>query len=155
MAADDIDPEELDEVEIDADDLAPEELEDEELEDGDFGIIDEDDVDGDISDDDDDDSVGATVVRRANDDDEDEEDLLTADDVEEDLDKILKDKLASEELAPEDEEEVEVDDRSGGDDRLQPKRADEQLCTSCFLLVRESAPICPVGDDSCPIFSRR
>jgi hypothetical protein len=94
-------------------------------------------------------------VRRANDDDEDEEDLLTADDVEEDLDKILKDKLASEELAPEDEEEVEVDDRSGGDDRLQPKRADEELCTSCFLLVRESAPICPVGDDSCPIFSRR
>jgi hypothetical protein len=155
VAADDIDPEELDEVEIDADDLAPDELEEDELEEGEFGIIDEDDVDGDIVDDDDDDSVGATVVRRANDDDEDEEDLLTADDVEEDLDKILKDKLATEELAPEDEEEAEVDDRTGADDRLQPKRADEQLCTSCFLLVRESAPVCPVGDDACPIFSRR
>ena len=154
MAADDIDPEELDDVEIDADDLAPEELVDDELEEGEFELIDGDDVDDDVADDDDD-SMGATVVRRANDDDEDEEDLLTADDVEEDLDKILKDKLATEELAPEDEEEVEVDDRSAGDDRLQPKRPDEQLCTSCFLLVRDSAPICPVGDDSCPIFSGR
>ena len=49
----------------------------------------------------------------------------------------------------------EVDDRSAGDDRLQPKRPDEQLCTSCFLLVRDSAPVCPVGDDACPIFSGR
>lgn len=154
MAADDIDPEDLDEVEIDADDLAPEELDEEELEDGEFEIIDaEDGEEG--TDDEDDDSVGATVVRRANDEDDEDEDLLTADDVEEDLDKILKDKLATEELAPEDEEEVEVDDRNSGDDRLQPKRADEQLCTSCFLLVRDSAPVCPVGDDSCPIFSGR
>ena len=38
-------------------------------------------------------------------------------------------------------------------DRLQPKRADEQLCPNCFLLVRASAPACPVGDDACPIFS--
>ena len=44
-------------------------------------------------------------------------------------------------------------DRNEPGDRLQPKRADEQLCPSCFLLVRASAPACPVGDDDCPIFS--
>ena len=32
------------------------------------------------------------------------------------------------------------------------KRADEILCTSCFLLVRPNAPGCPVEDDACPIF---
>ena len=35
---------------------------------------------------------------------------------------------------------------------LEPKRADEILCTSCFLLVRPNAPGCPVEDDACPIF---
>jgi hypothetical protein len=53
----------------------------------------------------------------------------------------------------EDDEEVEPDERGEGIDRLQPKRPDEQLCPSCFLLVRASAPACPVGDDECPIFS--
>ena len=37
-------------------------------------------------------------------------------------------------------------------DRLQPKRADEQLCPSCFLLVRRTAPSCPMGDEDCPLF---
>ena len=53
----------------------------------------------------------------------------------------------------EDEEEDEPEDRADGGNRLQPKRADEQLCPQCFLLVRASAPTCPVGDDACPIFS--
>ena len=39
-----------------------------------------------------------------------------------------------------------------GGERLMPKQQDEQLCSSCFLLVRSSAPNCPVGDDDCPIF---
>jgi hypothetical protein len=92
--------------------------------------------------------------KRSNDDDEDDDDLITPDDVEEDLDKILKDRLASED-ADEDDEEVEVDDRTTNDDALQPKRPDEQLCTSCFLLVRDSAPQCPVGDEQCPIFTAK
>jgi hypothetical protein len=52
----------------------------------------------------------------------------------------------------EDDEDDEPDDRVDGGDRLQPKRADEQLCPNCFLLVRANAPGCPVGDDACPIF---
>ena len=34
------------------------------------------------------------------------------------------------------DDEDEPEDRGEGGDRLQPKRADEQLCPSCFLLVR-------------------
>ena len=32
------------------------------------------------------------------------------------------------------------------------KKADEVQCTNCFLLVRNSAPSCPMGDDTCPLF---
>ena len=60
--------------------------------------------------------------------------------------------VAAEDETNEDEEEPE--ERGEQADRLQPKRADEQLCPSCFLLVRQSAPMCPVGDDECPLFSR-
>ena len=49
-------------------------------------------------------------------------------------------------------EEEEPEERGETSDRLQPKRADEQLCPSCFLLVRQTAPGCPVGDDDCPLF---
>jgi hypothetical protein len=152
MDNDDIDAEDLEELEeLDTeadpdDDVDPEDLDsDDDFEDDDF---EDDEAESD------DDSVGATVVRKAGaDDDEDEDDLLTADDVEEDLDKILKDKLTAEETAGEDEEEPEVDDRGAAEEGLQPKRADEQLCSRCFLLVRRSAPVCPVGDDECPIFA--
>jgi hypothetical protein len=87
------------------------------------------------------------------DEEDDDDDIIAPDDVEADLDTILKDRLvAADDEGGEDEEE-EPEDRSESSDRLQPKRADEQLCPSCFLLVRNSAPICPVGDDECPLFS--
>ncbi|MFM8827413.1 MAG: hypothetical protein ACKORY_13320 [Actinomycetota bacterium] len=147
MAKDEIEPEEIDEeleIEDDALDL------DEDFEETSL------DLDDDAADegDDDESDVGTTVVRKAGEDDEDDEDMLAPDDVEADLDTILKDRLASEDVAAEDEEEVETDDRSGADDALQPKRADELLCSSCFLLVRKGAPTCPVGDDACPVFAK-
>lgn len=147
MAKDEIEPEEIDEeleIEDDALDL------DEDFEETSL------DLDDDAADegDDDESDVGTTVVRKAGDDDEDDEDMLAPDDVEADLDTILKDRLASEDVAAEDEEEIETDDRSGADDALQPKRADELLCSSCFLLVRKGAPTCPVGDDACPVFAK-
>ena len=94
--------------------------------------------------------------KRVSDDEDDDEDdeLLTDDDVEEDLDKILKDRMvAADEDEDDDDEEDEPEIRGEGGERLQPKQQDEQLCPSCFLLVRSSAPNCPVGDDDCPIFS--
>lgn len=87
------------------------------------------------------------------DDDDDEDDLRTEDDVEADLSSILQEKLASpQETAPEEEDEVIGDDRTDGVERLQPRRPDETQCSHCFLLVRQTAPGCPVEDDACPLF---
>lgn len=154
MASDEIDPEDMEELEFEEEleepEVDPENLEEEfeeEFEDDDDALV-EDDADGAAA------EKGAPAAgRKSGDEDEDDEDMVAADDVEEDLDKILKDKLTAEDAVPEDEEEAEVDDRAAGEDRLQPKRADEVLCSRCFLLVRDSAPACPVGDDGCPVFS--
>jgi hypothetical protein len=144
VEVEDVDPEEL-EVEID-DDLADD---DDEA----FVVADDDFADDDDEDDDTAGPVRRSVPATVSEDEDEDEDLLAPDDVEADLDTILKDRLVSAEEANEDEEDDEPEDRSESGDRLQPKRADEQLCSSCFLLVRQGAPVCPVGDDDCPIFS--
>ena len=147
MAKDDIDPEDIDvDIDIEGDELdILEDLSDDPL------LVDEDDV-LDDDDGDDEDAVGATVVRKAgDDDDDDDDDMVAPDDVEEDLASILKDRLASEDLPAEEDEVIETEDRNA-DDALQPKKADEVQCTNCFLLVRNSAPSCPMGDDTCPLF---
>ncbi|NDI16029.1 MAG: hypothetical protein EBY88_07230 [Actinobacteria bacterium] len=92
--------------------------------------------------------------RRRRRDDEDENELATADDQEEDLLKILEDKLrTSDEFAPEGEETpFEADDSTDGTPLIQPRRPDEDHCQQCFLLVRKSAPKCPVDHDLCPKF---
>ncbi len=134
-------------------DVDPEELDDEVdpiLEDDDFVVAEET-----FDDDEDDDADEATPAARrsAGIDDEDDDDMTTPDDVEADLDTILKDRLvAADDIPVEDDEETDVDDRNTDGDRLQPRRADEELCSQCFLLVRRTAPNCPVGDDACPIF---
>src|SRR6478736_8614886 len=131
------------------DDEVTEELEEEPAEDeepGDPGEdeLDEEDLDGPTRR-----SVAAAATAE---DDDDDDDMLAPDDVEADLDTILKDRLvAADDEGNDDDEEPE--DRTETGDRLQPKRADEQLCPSCFLLVRQSAPGCPVGDDECPLFT--
>lgn len=148
MAKKKIEPVEVElEIDLDGDEIDDlEELEiDEPLtEDDDDALLDDED--------DDDDSMGATIVRKPGDDDEDDDDMVAPDDVEEDLSKILKDRLASEDLPAEEDEVPDNEERSTGDDELQPKRADELLCSSCFLLVRKNAPMCPIGDDACPVF---
>ena len=74
---------------------------------------------------------------------EEDEDLVDEEDEEEDV--------VSEE-SPEEEDEVVGDDRTDGVERLQPRRPDETQCSHCFLLVRQTAPGCPVEDDACPLF---
>lgn len=146
MAKDDIDPEDIEE-EIDLDGEDDLDILDDELEDD---LVDDDDLE-----ETDDDTLGTPVVRKAKDDEDDDDDMVAPDDVEEDLAEILKDRLASEDLPAEEDEVPEADDRSGGEDTLQPKRADETLCTSCFMLVRKNAPVCPMGDDECPIVVKK
>ncbi len=138
------------EIEIDLegdeiDDLEELELDEPLIEDDEDALLDDDD-------DDDDESMGATIVRKPGDDDDDDDDMVAPDDVEEDLSQILKDRLASEDLPAEEDEVPDTEERSTGDDELQPKRPDELLCSSCFLLVRKNAPMCPIGDDACPVF---
>jgi hypothetical protein len=90
---------------------------------------------------------------------EEEEDELDPDDVEADLDTILKDRIAATDDDDDDEDEVDKPDtRAGADtpDGVTPKRADEFMCTGCFLLVNPSqfgrldCPRCPVGEEDCP-----
>ena len=125
MAKDSIDPEDLEEgMDIEGEELdILEDLDDEPI------LDDEDDLGDDDSDEDDDDSLGATIVRKAGDDDEDEDDMVAPDDVEEDLASILKDRLASEDVEPDEADTTEIDDRSSDEDALQPKREDEMLCS--------------------------
>lgn len=153
MAKDDIEPEDIEsEIDLEGEDLGLlEELDDDSLLEEDDSLDDDDD---DNEDGDDEDAVGATVVRKPGDDDDDDDDMVAPDDVEEDLASILKDRLASEDLPAEEDEVVETEDRTA-DDALQPKRAGEVQCSHCFLLVRENAPVCPMGDDACPLFSAK
>jgi hypothetical protein len=158
MEPDDIDPElegdELAEPDLEADDLEEADLEEDDV------LVDADDEFGDdeFADEPEDEEAAATagparksVAAVATEDEDEDDDMLAPDDVEADLDTILKDRLvAVEDETNEDEEEPE--ERGEAADRLQPKRADEQLCPACFLLVRQTAPMCPVGDDDCPLF---
>jgi hypothetical protein len=157
MAADDemIDEEDLDEEgfleEGEEDiDLLDDELDEEIDEDGaDEDLAEE--IDDELGDDELDDTTPAVRAKRASEDDD--EDLTTADDVEADLAHILDERLRERsEVDEDDEEEEEPPSAADPETSIQPKRADERMCPQCFLLVRKGAPVCPVGDDTCPLF---
>ena len=84
----------------------------------------------------------ATKTAAAEDEDEEEEDeeILDADDVEASLDVILKDRLVVEDEEEEDEEEEVPDpeERAEGATKVAPKRPDEFVCQSCFLVKHPS-----------------
>ena len=91
------------------------------------------------------DDTATAVVTPATEDEDDEEgavDLdeeLHPDDVEEPLDVLLKERTASATLEDDEEEleeeEADGDDRADGPARIVPRRPDEFLCQSCFLLL--------------------
>ncbi len=134
--------EELTDADVDPDELDEEDLVEEAFE------LDEDDDEAAIGLDEDaveeEEAVAPAAPRRvaaavAADEDDDEEDLVDPDDVEADLDTILKDRLVTaEEEADDEEEEVEVDDRGDPVDRIQPRRPGEFVCQSCFLVKHPS-----------------
>jgi hypothetical protein len=87
--------------------------------------------------------VTAVEPKADDDDDEDGIDLdeeLHPDDVEAPLDALLKERTAVAKLEDDEEEleeeEVEIDDRSGeGPTKILPRRPGEFLCSSCFLVL--------------------
>ena len=84
----------------------------------------------------------------------DENEMSGSDDEEADLATILADKLRSNDQLELDDETapVDIEDATDGTPLLQPRRPDEEHCQQCFLLVRKSAPKCPVDHDLCPLF---
>ena len=154
--------EEIDEEEIDEEVLDEEVLDDEladDLVEGDEGF--EADAAEVAEEDEEEEAAAEPVARRKKGDDETEEDEdeFDPDDVEADLDTILKDRIAATDDEPDDEDELEqVDTRGPADtpDGVTPKRANEFMCTGCFLLVnpaqfgRLDNPRCPVGEEDCP-----
>lgn len=147
--------EEIDDEEgLDDEDALDDDMEDdlEDLEDeGEDGSVGEDALD----DDEDEDEVPAARAKRpssAEDDDEDDDDV-DPDDVEADLDTILKDRISAGD-DEEDEDEVEEPGAESGE-RVAAKTADEFTCPTCFLIVhprqfgRPGALTCPEGYDPC------
>lgn len=103
------------------------------------------------------------VARKASggdDEDDDDDDVLDPDDIEADLEEILRDRIAAAD-DEDDEEEEEAplpSERTVGS--VAPKRADEWTCPGCFLIVSASQfgsrdnPTCPSGEDPCPSLER-
>ena len=90
-----------------------------------------------------------------------DEEVVDPDDVEADLDAILKDRIAAPD-DDEDEDEVEVVDTRAPEtpDGVTPKKANEFTCPGCFLLVNRGQfgpadnMTCPVGEAECPAIAQ-
>ena len=89
-----------------------------------------------------DDTTATTIETPEEEDDDGVVDLdeeLHPDDVEEPLDVLLQERTASATLEDDEEdleeEEADGDDRADGPTRIVPRRPDEFLCQSCFLLL--------------------
>jgi hypothetical protein len=100
-------------------------------------------------------------ARRAGEDEDEDEEVADADDVEADLSVILKDRIAAADDEDEEEEAEEVDPRAGDTpDGVTPRRANEFMCTGCFLLVNRAqfgalnALECPIGEADCPAIKK-
>lgn len=154
MADDPID-EEFDEDEIDVD-IEGDDLEGELVEDleevlADDVVLDDDEEDEAAAD-------AALAARPKREDEDDEEEDLNPDDVEADLDAILKDRIAAADDDEDEDEEVVPEPRAPADiaEGVTPKKANEFMCTGCFLLVNRGqfgspgAMHCPLGEAACP-----
>ena len=79
---------------------------------------------------------------------------LHPDDVEEPLDTLLQERTASATLEDDEEEledeEIDVDERADGPTRIVPRRPDEFLCQSCFLLL----PLRRLADQATAVLRR-
>ncbi len=133
-------PDDLD-GDIDEDDVIDEDL----VVDDDLAAVAPDEVIGDAVEEDEDDDAAAperptrTAAAKEGDDDEEEPD---PDDVEADLDTILKDRIAANDDEEDEEEEEKpgrvkkpgTEDDGTGENRVAPRKAGEFVCSSCFLV---------------------
>jgi len=84
------------------------------------------------------------------------------DNLEADLNTILRDRIAAGDDVEDDEETGEVETGQPAEllGSVTPRRDDEWLCEGCFLLVSKSQlgsrtePRCPSGEEICPSLDR-
>ena len=122
-----------------------------------------DDADEDLDDADEEDEEDApeSVPKRPADGDGEFEDEVDPDNLEADLNTILRDRIAAEDDLEDDEEDqsesLQPAELLGS---VSPRRTDEWLCDRCFLLVTKSQlgtpqhPRCPSGEELCPALER-
>ncbi|MDA3039966.1 MAG: hypothetical protein O3C27_10660 [Actinomycetota bacterium] len=84
-------------------------------------------------------------VRRDDDDDDDDDEETDPDDVEADLEEILRDRMAA---SDDDDDDDDEPDGEEGNPSVPAKRGDEFLCGLCFLVVSRAQlnTPCPMGD---------
>ena len=156
MADDEIEDPEF-EVEDLEEVLAAEDLDDGEI---DADLV-EDVIDGEdvlVEDDEEEDEALDPAARAKRDDEDEDDEELNPDDVEADLDTILKDRIAAVDDEEEEDEEVVVEAKTPTEvaEGVTPRRANEFTCTGCFLLVNRGqfgpagSLTCPVGEADCP-----
>lgn len=132
----------LDEEELDAE---PEEDLDEDLDDEDLEVVLDDDLADDdlpaddvdlVEEEDEEPPIEEPRAKVTDDEEEDDDDLVDPDDVEADLDTILKDRIAAAEEEEDDEETepTDAEDRAGESGKIAPRRPGEFVCQSCFLV---------------------
>ena len=91
-----------------------------------------------------------------------DEDEVDADNLEDDLNTILRDRIAAgDDLADEDDaNETDTGQPAEMLGSVTPRRYDEWLCEGCFLLISKSQlgsrkdPRCPSGEEICPSLDR-
>ena len=155
MADDSIDDEEFEEVDLE-EVLAAEDIDDDSIDDDLVGVVTDGDEEIALVDEEEDEEEAGAVAKRDEDDDDEEE--VDPDDVEADLDAILKDRIAAADDDDEDDEEVVPEAKSPTEvaEGVTPKKANEFTCTGCFLLVNRGQfgpaeqMTCPVGESDCP-----
>ena len=129
------------EAEVVEPDLDEELDEDEDLEEGDDDLIDEDLIDDDLIEDqeeEEEEPAATTTEAPSTDEEEEEEEELDPDDVEADLDSILKERLVVVEDEEEEEDEApDPEDRAEGT-KVRPRAPGEFVCQSCFLVKHPS-----------------
>lgn len=81
---------------------------------------------------------------------EDDDEVADPDDVEASLDDILKDRLVIEDDTPDDDDDEtpDLDDRGEGASVVIPRRPDEFVCQSCFL-VKHVSQVADVAKQLC------
>ena len=127
------------------------------------GVVD-DDADDDDADDDEADEVkpSESAPKRPATTDGEDDDEVDPDNLEDDLNTILRDRIAAgDDLADEDDaDETDTGQPAEMLGTVTPRRYDEWLCEGCFLLVSKSQlgsrkdPRCPSGEEICPSLDR-